>query len=110
MGKDWNLASCKEKYTAISDYLTKHVKDLFELGDEIQVKFIDKEYRYSQQEVEKLRLKLIEILCFKLDTKLYLPMKHELASKGITHSLGSTKEDFKGTMEEEINKLFGVKQ
>lgn len=44
----------------------------------------------------------IAILCEKLDTDLYFPLKEELAEKGITHSLGFKKENFKQVIHNEI--------
>ena len=46
-----------------------------------------------------------ETLAYKLDLELYLPIKEELAGKGITHSLGMRKERFKGTVAEELAKI-----
>ena len=59
--------------------------------------------------MEKLKtfeeLEIEETLAYKLDLELYLPVKEELAGKGITHHLGMRKEGFKGTVAEELAKI-----
>ncbi len=44
-------------------------------------------------------------LCFALDEDIYYPIKQELARKGVTHSLGMRKEDFKGEIERTLNEI-----
>ncbi len=50
-------------------------------------------------------LRIKENLCHRLDTDLYLPVKKELRGIGRTHSLGFKKENFKGTIETELEKV-----
>lgn len=50
-------------------------------------------------------LRIEEELCEKLDSEVYLPVKKELEGIGMTYSLGSRKEDFKGLIEKKFNDL-----
>lgn len=49
-------------------------------------------------------LRIVENLCYRLDTDLYLPVKKELSGIDRTHSLGFKKEDFKRTIDFELER------
>ncbi len=50
-------------------------------------------------------LRIEEELCEQLDSEIYLPVKAELAGKGISHTLGIRKENFKGFIDKKFKEL-----
>ena len=59
-----------------------------------------------RKELETFKdLKIEQELCEKLDEDVYLPVKEELKDFKKTYSLGMRKEDFKGLISEEMQRL-----